>query len=389
MFPGMPNCLTTASGLPSSDLELRLCQQELAGRFGLFALGQERLQPVLDEACRVAAEGLEVRFAKVLRHDAGRGDFLIVAGVGWRPGVVGHERVEGGAGSPAGPAVDMGEEVTSGDLDREWRFATPPVLAEHGIRSAANVPIPAPAGGPGRFWGVLEADCTGRGRFADPDTAFLRQLAATLGACVEREARRAERELLVQEVHHRVKNSLQLVNALLTTQARGTRVPEARDQLLEAAQRVATIGAVHERLYRDGSVEEADAAVYLTCLVQDLRASLAGPEAGRWIELDVPPMRLPADQLTPLGLIATELVTNALKYGQGRVRLVVRPAPDVPGGVEVACGDEGPGFPDGFDPRRSRGLGMRLVAALAKGTDAIRLDHATPGARVVVTITSA
>ncbi len=384
-----------AALVPAPDhVELRLHQQELAARFGLFTLGQDELQPVLDEACRVAAEGLGVHHAKLLRHDRERGDYLTVAGVGWRPGVVGVCRLGLSRESPAGFCVELGEEVVFNYLDEEQQFAVPLVLAKHGIHSAINVPIPAPAGDPTRSWGVLEADGTGRRRFTQPDSTFLLLLAATLGACVERDARRAElrhlaerrdaeRDLLVQEVHHRVKNSLQLVTALLTIQARGADAPGVREQLLEAAGRVATIGAVHERLYQDGSGEEADAAAYLASLVEDLRRSMSDAAAGRTVALDVPPLRLPADRLTPLGLIATELVTNALKYGEGRVRLVVRP---VGAGIEVACEDEGPGFPEGFAPCRSRGLGMRLVAALAKGADPVQVDRSVPHSRVVVTV---
>lgn len=398
----MPHDLAAAAP-PPPDFGPRLRQQDLAGGFGLFALGQDKLQPVLDEACRVAAEGLGVPLAKLLRLDPERGDFLTVAGVGWRPGVIGVCRLGPGCLSPAGFCVETGEAAVSNRLEQENRFAVPPVLAEHGVHSAIDVPVPAPSGGPARFWGVLEADGTGHDAFTRADTAFLRLLAATLGACVEREARRAElrrvaeareallrdKDLLMQEVHHRVKNSLQLVHALLATQARASGVPEAREQLLEAAQRVMTIGAVHERLYQGGSVQEADAAAYLAGLVEDLRRSMSDAAAGRTIELDMPPppLRLPADRLTPLGLIATELVTNALKYGRGRVRLSVRPAAAVPGGVEVACEDEGPGLPADFDPRRGRGLGMRLIAALAKGAEPIRVDRAAPHARVVVTLT--
>ena len=382
-----------------SHVELRLRQQELAARFGLFALEQDELQPVLDEACRAAADGLGVRHAKLLWHDLGHGDFLTVAGVGWRSGVVGSCRLGPGRESPAGFCVEAGEAVVSNHLDEECHFAVPPVLTEHGIHSAINVPIPAPAGGPVRFWGVLEADGTGRSQFTQPDSVFLLLLAATLGACIEREARRAdlhrltdereaERNLLAQEVHHRVKNSLQLVTALLTTQARGSDLRGVRDQLLEAAARVATIGAVHERLYRDGSGKEADAGAYLTGLVQDLHRSMSDAAAGRTVALDAPPppLRLPANRLTPLGLIATELVTNALKYGAGQVRLIVRP---VGADIEVACEDEGPGFPTTFDLQRSRGLGMRLVAALAKGTKPVRVDRSVPYGRVVVTVTEA
>jgi len=161
-------------------VELRLRQQELAGRFGLFALGQDELQPVLDEACRVAADGLGVHHAKLLRRDAERGDFLVVAGVGWQPGVVGVCRLGPGRESPAGFCVEVGEAVVSNHLEKERQFAVPLVLVKHGIHSAINVPVPAPAGGPARFWGVLEADGTGRSQFSQPDSTFLLLLVATL-----------------------------------------------------------------------------------------------------------------------------------------------------------------------------------------------------------------
>lgn len=370
------------SDVPDStpaELRLRLRQQELATGFGLFALEQDELQPVLDEACRVAAEGLQTRFAKVMRWRPDAGDFLTVAGVGWRPGVVGVVRLGPGRLSPAGYVFETGAPAVSNDLAVETRFRVPDVLVEHGIRSAINVPIR----GRDALYGVLEMDGTARVAFCAADLAFLQALANTLSATVERDARRAElaqvaqakdrllrdKDLLMQEVHHRVRNSLQLVHTLLLLQARagGT---DARGALAAAAQRVMTVAAVHERLYRGGSVTEADAAEYLGGLVDDLRRSLVEP-AGRGIELAAEAMLLPADQLTPLGLVTTELVTNALKYGRGQIRLSVRRGAGV---VEISERDEGPGLPPGFDPARSQGLGMRLILALAKGRDAIRVE---------------
>ena len=361
------------------ELRLRLRQQELATGFGLFALEQEGLQPVLDEACRVATEGLQTRFSKILRWRPEAGDFLTVAGVGWRPGVVGVCRLGPGRLSPAGYVFEAGVPAISNDLASETRFQVPEVLSEHGIRSAINVPIR----GRGGADGVLEVDSTARDEFCDADRAFLQALANTLSATVERETRRVElaqvaqakddllrdKDLLMQEVHHRVRNSLQLVHTLLLLQARagGT---DARGALSAAAQRVMTVAAVHERLYRGGSVTEADAAEYLGGLVDDLRRSLVEP-AGRGIELHAESMSLSADRLTPLGLVTTELVTNALKYGRGHIRLHVRRGAS---GIEVSARDDGPGLSPGFDPAHSRGLGMRLISTLAKNRDAIRSD---------------
>lgn len=361
------------------ELRLRLRQQELATHFGLFALEQDGSQPVLDEACRVAAAGLQTRFSKVLRWRPDAGDFLTVAGVGWRPGVVGVCRLGPGRLSPAGYVFETGEPVLSNDLAAETRFRVPDVLSEHGVRSAINVPVR----GRGALYGVLEVDSTARDDFCDADLAFLQAVGNTLSATVEREVRRAElaqiaeakdellrdKDLLMQEVHHRVRNSLQLVHTLLLLQARagGT---DARGALQAAAQRVMTVAAVHERLYLGGSVTEADAAEYLGGLVDDLRRSLVEP-AGRGIELHAEPMPLSADRLTPLGLVTTELVTNALKYGRGHIRLRVRHGAN---GIEISARDDGPGLPPDLDPAHSRGLGMRLISTLAKGRDAVRAD---------------
>ena len=194
-----------------------------------------------------------------------------------------------------------------------------------------------------------------------------------------------DKDLLMQEVHHRVKNSLQLVRTLLQLQGRSA-TAETRAQLDEAAGRIMTIGAVHQRLYEGGSVAETDAGAYLESLIGDMRAMLADSAGGREFSLQAEPIMLTADQVTPLGLIVSELMTNAVKYGEGAVRVSLR---RVPAGLEVAVEDGGRGFPDSFDPRRKSGLGMRLVAALAKGegAEAIRVDRDVPHSRVVVTIT--
>ncbi len=98
---------------------------------------------MLDEACRVAAMGIRCPMAKVLERLPEQGRFLVRAGVGWRPGVVGRSCVGGGGPSPAGLALRLGEPVISNQLAAETRFRTPTVLLEHGVRRLFSVPIPA------------------------------------------------------------------------------------------------------------------------------------------------------------------------------------------------------------------------------------------------------
>ena len=383
-----------ASVLSHSELSLRLRQQELVAAFGRLALRTENLQEVLGGASKAAAEGLQAEFAKVLEYQAETADFLVVAGVGWRDGVVGHARLGGEVDSPAGYAFQTGKPLISNRLGNEQRFRTPDLLIEHGVESAINVLIRV-RGAPS--YGVLEVDSTQRGEFNAHDTAFLEALANTLGEALESHRRQAaretllqnnigllrEKELLMQEVHHRVSNSLQMVQSILALQAQGSRSAESRDHLADAGRRIRTIGEVHRRLYEGGSVMEVDAAYYLNGLIEDLEALVSGADNGRALALTIDPFMLPADDMTPLGLIASELVTNAAKYGAGRIDVEVRRLAD---GLEITVSDQGDGFPERFDAASGKGLGMRLVKALAKSPsgEAVRIDRSAPGARIVI-----
>ena len=382
----MPSSAVSVRNLPPDELVMRLMQQEMVAEFGVFALGPVSLESVLAEACRVASTGLRTEFAKVLRARSASDDLLVIAGIGWHAGVVGHATLDAGLGSPAGYALHTGQPVLSNDLVDENRFRTPSLLVDHGVHSAINVAI----GGAEPF-GVLEVDGTLRGEFVKADISFLQALANVLTAALARqETEQAkdellrEKDLLMQEVHHRVKNSLQLVRTLLSLQARNAS-DDIKVELEKAARRIMTISAVHQRLYDSGSVTQTDAAAYLQGLVGDMQTMLSDRGAERPIVVQAQPISLHADQVTPLGLITSELVTNALKHGAGRVLVSLTP---VPQGLQVRVEDEGPGFPPEFDVRRSQGLGMRLVLALAKGdlSQAVVIDRSVPHGRVVATI---
>ncbi len=367
--------------------------------FGRFALRTGSMQEILDEASRVAAAGLEARLAKVLEYLPDERAFLVRSGVGWKPGVVGHARVEGDSLSPAGYAFKTAKPVVANDLPSESRFRTPRLLLEHGVRSAINVLVEEA----GHSFGVLEVDSTHRTEFGDADVGFLLALANTLAAAIraqEREDALAEalrvkealleenerllrdKDLLIREVHHRVSNSLQLVHGALSIQTRILENREARQQVAEAASRVLAIAAVHKRLYRGGSVATADAASYLRGLLEDM-APLLSAAGERKVELDIESLTVSADDLAHLGLITVELLTNALKHGAGRVRIEVSRQADC---LTIAVSDEGPGFPAQFSFGAGGGLGLKIVSSLAgqDDRDAIAVDRSVPYGRVVV-----
>ncbi len=389
----MKDCISSMAAkvrnVPRNELATRLRQQEMVAGFGTFALKSAGLAAVLTEACRVASVGLQTEFAKVLQFQPASDDLLVVAGIGWRTGVVGSATLGAGLSSPAGYALHTGQPVLSNNLGEEDRFRTPELLLEHGIHSAINVAVDAVAA-PVPF-GVLEVDGTARGEFVAADTAFLQSLSSVLAAALVRheteqakDALLREKDLLMREVHHRVKNSLQLVRSLLQLQARSAS-DETRTQLEAAAGRITTISAVHRHLYEGGSVTETDAAAYLRALIDDMQSVVTAPEDRRKIEVQAEPLRLSADQTTPLGLITSELVSNALKHGAGRVLVSLRSVAD---GLQVRVEDEGQGFPLDFVPQLSKSLSMRLVTALAKGDPArsVVIDRSVPHACVVATL---
>ena len=371
----------------ATELKLRLRQQELVAAYGLFALREDRLDAALQEACETASRGLEARFSKVLVFRPMSQDLLIAYGIGWAEGVVGNVVLGADLASPAGYALRTKQPVVSNHLAAEDRFRTPAVLAEHGILRAVNVIIDGEDGQP---FGVLEVDSTDRLDFTAHDTAFLQSLANVAAAAVERcnrqlmqDALLREKDLLMLEVHHRVKNSLQLVQTMLQLQARGIPEGDERSRLQDAASRIMTIATVHRRLHEHGAIDGTDAGSYLRGLMNDLGVSIAPDSALRPIEVEAESIILSADRIAPLGLITTELVTNALKYGEGRVLVQVSA---VPGGVVVAVEDEGPGFPEDYTPGDGGSLGMRLVSVLARTPNPVTIDRSVPFGRISVQV---
>lgn len=373
------------TNLSADELALRLSQQELVAGFGLFALRGGPIARLLDEACRIVTEGLQTGLAKVLRYRPATNDLLVAAGVGWHPGVVGHRTLPGGLDSPAGFTIHTGSPTLSRHLAQEARFQTPDLLVEHGVQSAINVIIGQPNQVP---FGVLEADSTRRHEFIDADQAFLQAVANILAAGLARvEAEEAvgvlvaEKDMLIKEVHHRVSNSLQLVRTMLSLQARGAS-EDARRELDTVARRIMSVAAVHRRLHEADTEGRTDAGAYLRMLLADMDGLLERPDGSRALDIQADSVPVPAESLTALGLVVTELVSNAAKHGAGRITVALRQAA---AGLEVVVTDEGPGF--GKDV--GTGLGMRLIRSLAKGdpATAVRFDHSVPFGRVTVLLT--
>ncbi|WP_229514402.1 sensor histidine kinase [Paraburkholderia terrae] len=203
---------------------------------------------------------------------------------------------------------------------------------------------------------------------------------ARLAALIsDQEQQLGANEAMMKEVHHRVRNSLQLVQTLLGLQGNLAPEPAVKAQLKAAAVRVMTVGSVHQRLYQDNGSAATDAARYLQGLITDLQAVIGE----RPIELVADPIIVPAVRLSPLGLITAELVTNSVKYGRGKISVSLRA--DAPDSALLSVLDEGHGLPDTFPSPEGTGLGLRLVQTYSGfGRDALSVDRSVPYSKIDV-----
>jgi len=138
----------------SPALSRRIRQQEILAELGVTALQGASFDQLLGDAARLTAEGMEAEFCKVLEHIPAENCFLVRAGVGWDPGVVGVATIGADLASPAGFALRTGKPVISNHLENEDRFRTPELLMRYAIHRAMNVILQ----GDGRPFGVLEVD---------------------------------------------------------------------------------------------------------------------------------------------------------------------------------------------------------------------------------------
>lgn len=200
----------------------------------------------------------------------------------------------------------------------------------------------------------------------------------------ERDALLAEQELLRSESEHRLLNGLQLVVSLLSLQSRAATAPEVAAQLSIAANRVATIERVHRRLHYIDGTRTVMMKKYLQDFCADF-SSMASSEAAQNIQVVGSEIEVPTATAIPLGFVANELVTNAVKYGNGRVIVGLGSGPD--GRHMLAVSNDGDALPADYDPAASKGLGMMIVSALVKkigGNFAFGLGEGNQGARFIV-----
>jgi two-component sensor histidine kinase len=364
------------AGLHSAE-EYRL---DALRRYGILDTPRES---DFDEVVKVASAVCGTPISVVNLIDEGRQWFKAEVGLGVREtpldsSICAHAILQ--------PGLFVVPDTT---LDR--RFADNPlVTGEPHLRFYAGALLETPEGFP--LGTVCVLDYKPR-ELDDTQKAFLRLMASQVMklfelrriAVVEHAARIKAEELvkenqtLMREGDHRLMNSLQLVQSLLSLQSRSTSSEEVRAQLDLAGNRVIAIATVHKQLHLTGSMEEVDIADFLRRLCDSLKYT--APVQIAAINVTADSARFRSDVASGMGLLVAELVTNSFKYAYaagetGNIAVDFKQASD---GWCLQVSDEGRGLPEGFDIDRSKGFGLQVVKAFVRRLDGKMTVLSRPG----------
>jgi two-component sensor histidine kinase len=352
---------------------LRRQQAAIAG-FGSFALRQTDLMTILTEAARVCAEGLSVPFCKVCRYRDEENDLLIEAGFGWHDGVVGHVVSRADESSPQGRAFISGKPSICNDLRKDNNFVLPPFYGEHGIVSTIDVVIK----GDDQPYGILEIDNDKQHDYNEHDINFLTGFANVLAEAVSTSTRTStlrialeekdrligQKNILAEELQHRVRNNMQLVYGMLSKQLDDTEDAAGKRGIRSIARRVSTLAQVYDNLLGAEMGRTTDFGNYTRSLCHNIAEIQA---VNIILVCDCDLLMLDLDTVTTLGIVLAELVTNAYDHafpnGDGSITVSLRaPGPDDDGMAAITVGDNGTGFiPEIESKRHGLGLVRRLV----------------------------
>ncbi|CAJ35461.1 PAS domain S-box protein [Methanocella arvoryzae] len=222
--------------------------------------------------------------------------------------------------------------------------------------------------------GLLQLNDRKKGRFSPEFIALWERLADYLAVALAKlrteDALREslkEKEVLLKEVHHRVKNNLQIITSLLNLQMSQMQDPDTVTALTESQSRIRSMALLHEKLYQSKDLSSIDFGDYLRGLISSAYCTYGVNEGLIRVEIDAGNVRLGIDTAIPCGLIINEISTNAFKYAFPRDRqgtLTIKVSSEESGQTELIISDDGVGLPEGFDIDNVTTLGLQLVVSL-------------------------
>jgi two-component system, sensor histidine kinase PdtaS len=177
-----------------------------------------------------------------------------------------------------------------------------------------------------------------------------------------------ELQVLMKEIHHRVKNNLQIISSLLDLQSLSIKDKEASEAIKESKNRVQSMALIHQNLYGEGNIKSIRVKEYIDNLVSALCSSYDINDEKVKITTDIDDLTLDIDTMIPLGLVLNELVSNALKYAfrdheTGALHIALKKKGE---DLQLKVNDNGAGFPEGLDPHTGKSFGLKMIRAFAQ-----------------------
>jgi PAS domain S-box-containing protein len=200
-----------------------------------------------------------------------------------------------------------------------------------------------------------------------------------------------EKETLIKEIHHRVKNNLQLISSMLGLQAHHIRDDEVSKIFRDSKDRIKSMALIHEKLYQSKNLTDIDVAEYLSTLIGYLISSHGVQQHSIRFTQSVGEFRLEIDIMIHLGLLVNEIVTNSVKHAfpggrEGEIRIEASEG-GLPGTITVRISDTGVGLPKGTDLGNAQTLGLQLIVMLTSQLNGtIALDAGSEGTAFIITI---
>lgn len=381
-------------GIPhSADPDVTKLRRHLRILVDLSKLAGEAvsLDRFLDQCVLHVARAVEVDHVKVLRYQRASSDLLILAGIGWKEGIVGSAALPADLRSPPGRAFQTAEPIVIPDCSDASGYLISDLLKEHSIVSLANVPVLIN----GAAWGVLEVDSTILRDFTQDTVEFLTATAALIGVAMRREGSEETegdrlaaaalqahaQDVLLRELQHRVKNNFQLILASISLQKRRLKSKETEHALNHVADRINAISLAHDQLApRDGN-QVVDLSAYLRALCNSIQQQVDDVA----IDIEADRIELTIDRAVPLGLILNEAATNSVKHAfddkGGRIEVRLQSGVGY-GEARLTITDNGRGVQN----PRPGGTGTNLMASLARQIGGT-IDRASSERGTITTLT--
>jgi two-component sensor histidine kinase len=384
---------------PDRSIERLLRQQAALAAFGSYAFREPVLLNVLNDAARVCADGLGVKFCKICRYRPEENDLQVEAGFGWDSEVIGTVVSSADETSPQGRAYVTGRPVIMLDIRVVADLALPAFYGAHHVVSTVDVII---KGTEGDAYGVLEIGSDVEQTYDQHDIDFLTGFANVLAEAVatvsraetlrqtivrmealviEKDRLLTERNVMAEELKHRVRNNLQLVAGMLTSHLHRHASTSGETPSISAiVHRVMTLAEVYEQLLGTGFSRAVDFGQYLRSLCDSLPGLQKNQRADVVLTCEACVLLVDLDTATALGMAVAELVSNGYEHGlgaaSGSIQVSLEKPLDEPHGILVVR-DSGAGFVEKPGSKR-HGVGLvRRLVEQVHGMATMAIEHGT------------